>query len=95
MEIPFGCYGHILPRSSLARHHFIDVGGGVIDSDFRGELIVIMFNHSNKPYEVKVNDKMAEIIFHRYEIPKFVEWVNYQKPISVRELSAPQAFEIL
>ena len=49
MEIPSGYYGCILPRSSLARYHFIDIGGGVIDSDFRGELIVIVFNHSNKP----------------------------------------------
>ena len=34
MEIPSGYYGRILPRSSLARYHFIDIGGGVIDSDF-------------------------------------------------------------
>ena len=73
MEIPSGYYCRILPRSSLARYYFIDIGGGVIDSDFRGELIVIMFNHSNKPYEVKVNDRIAQIIFHRYEIPKLVE----------------------
>ena len=73
MEIPPGYYGCILPRSSLARYHFIDTEGGIIDSDFRGELIVIMFNHLNKPYEVKVNDRIAQIIFHCYEIPEFVE----------------------
>ena len=33
MEIPRHCYGRILPRSGLARNHYIDVGGGVIDSD--------------------------------------------------------------
>ena len=79
MEIPPGYYGCIFPRSSLARYHFIDLGGGVIDSHFRGELIVIMFNHSNKPYEVKVNDRIAQIIFHRYEIPKFVECSELSK----------------
>ena len=73
MEIPPGYYGRILPRSSLARYRFIDIGGGVINSDFRGELIVIMFNHSNKPYEVKVNDRIAQIFFHRYETPTFVQ----------------------
>ena len=72
MEIPPGYYGRILPRSGLARHHFIDVGGGVIDSDFRGEVIVIMFNHSNKPYEVTVGDRIAQIVFHCYEVPSFV-----------------------
>ena len=79
MEIPSGYYGRILPRSSLARYHFIDIEGGVIDSDFWGELIVIMFNHSNKPYEVKVSDRIAQIIFHRYEIPKFVECSELSK----------------
>ena len=72
IEIPPGYYGCILPRSGLTRHHFTDVGGGVIDSDFRGELIVIMFNHSNKLYEVKVGDRIAQIVFHQYGIPSFV-----------------------
>ena len=72
MKIPPGCYRCILQRSGLARHHFVDVGGGVIDSDFRSELILIMFNHSNKPYEVKVGDRIAQIVFHHYEIPSFV-----------------------
>ena len=79
MEIPSGYYGRIHPRSSLACYHFIEIGGGVIDSDFRGELIVIMFNHSNKPYEIKVNDRIVQIIFHRYEIPKFVECSELSK----------------
>ena len=72
MEIPPGYYGRNLLRSGLARHHFIDVGGGVIDSDFWGEMIVIMFNHSNKPYEVTVGDRIAQLVFHRYEVPNFV-----------------------
>ena len=79
MEIISGYYGRIPPRSSLACYHFIEIGGGVIDSDFRGELIVIMFNHSNKPYKVKVNDRIVQIIFHRYEIPKFVECSELSK----------------
>ena len=79
MEILSGYYGHILPRLSLACYHFNDIRGGVIDSDFRGELIVIMFNHSNKPHEVKVKDRIAQIIFHRCEIPKFVECSELSK----------------
>ena len=34
IEIPKGFYGRIFPRSSLARYWFIDIGGGVVDSDF-------------------------------------------------------------
>ena len=71
MEIPPGFDSCIHPRSCSAHYHFIDIGGGVIDSDLQGELIV-MFNHSNKLYKVKVNDRIVQIIFYHYEIPKLV-----------------------
>ena len=74
IEIPQGYYGRILPRSELARHHFIDVEGGVIDPDFRGEVnVIIIFNHSNKMYKVKAGDGIAQIVFQRCEIPNFVK----------------------
>ena len=74
IEIPQGYYGHILPRSGLARHHFIDVEGGVIDPDFRGEMnVIIIFNHSNKMYKAKAGDGIAQIVFQRCEIPNFVK----------------------
>ena len=61
------------PRSGLACHNFVDVGGRVIDSDFWGEVNVIMFNHSNKAYEVRAGDRIAQVVFHRREIPNFVK----------------------
>ena len=44
ISLPPDCYGRIAPRSGLAIKKFIDVGAGVIDSDYRGELGVILFN---------------------------------------------------
>ena len=44
MAIPEGNYGRIAPRSGLAAKHMIDVGAGVIDSDYRGEVKVLLFN---------------------------------------------------
>ena len=38
MYIPDGCYGRIAPRSGIAARNFIDVGAGVVDGDFRGEV---------------------------------------------------------
>lgn len=39
------------PRSSLAAKHSIDVGAGVIDSDYRGEVMVVLFNHSDDDFQ--------------------------------------------
>ena len=44
IHVPDGCYGRIAPRSGLALHQNIDVGGGVINGDYRGNVGVILFN---------------------------------------------------
>lgn len=46
MQIPIGNYGRIAPRSGLAAKNFIDIGAGVIDADYRGEVKVLLFNFS-------------------------------------------------
>ena len=73
MGIPKGYYGRVLPRSSLALNHFVDFGGGVIDSDFRGDLLVIIFNHSKHPFEVNIGNKVAQIVFRKCETSIFIE----------------------
>ena len=56
---PEGCYGQIAPRSGLVVKKYIDVGAGVIDSDYRGEVGVVLFNHSDEDFEVKQGDHIA------------------------------------
>lgn len=46
VAVPEGTYGRVAPRSGLASKHFIDVGAGVIDADYRGEVKVLLFNFS-------------------------------------------------
>ena len=49
----------LAPKLRLAWKHSIDVGAGVIDVDYRGLVGVILFNHSNVDFEVKVGDRIA------------------------------------
>ena len=51
IALPDGCYGRIAPRSGLAHKHFIDVGAGVIDQDYRGNVGVILFNLGDHDFE--------------------------------------------
>ena len=48
VSFPLGTYAWIAPRSGLATRSFIDVGMGVVDSDYQGEIKVVLFNHSAK-----------------------------------------------
>jgi len=50
MAIPIGNYGRIAPRSGLAAKNFIDVGAGVIDADYRGEVKVLLFNFGEQEF---------------------------------------------
>jgi deoxyuridine 5'-triphosphate nucleotidohydrolase len=53
VAIPSTCYGRVAPRSGLAWKHSIDTGAGVIDSDYRGPLKVILFNFSDVDFQVR------------------------------------------
>ena len=47
IRCPKGTYGRVAPRSGLAVKNFIDTGAGVVDEDYRGEVGVVLFNHSD------------------------------------------------
>lgn len=83
IAIPSGYYGRIAPRSGLAANHSIDIGGGVIDRDYRGNIQVIMFNHSDYIYEVRVRDRIAQLILEQHGI-LFVEETSYFMPDTER-----------
>lgn len=64
MEIPKNYEAQIRPRSGLAIKHGITVlnSPGTIDSDYRGEIGVILINHSNKNFTVEPKDRIAQMI---------------------------------
>jgi dUTP pyrophosphatase len=67
MEIPPTYYGRIAPRSSLALKN-IDIGAGVIDSNYRGDVKVLLINSSDKAFEVTEQSRIAQIIFERHYV---------------------------
>ncbi|KAL0017198.1 hypothetical protein SO802_004267 [Lithocarpus litseifolius] len=73
IAIPEGTYARVAPRSGLAWKHSIDVGAGVIDADYRGPVGVILFNHSDVDFKVKVGDRIAQLIIEKIMIPDVIE----------------------
>ncbi|XP_059472891.1 deoxyuridine 5'-triphosphate nucleotidohydrolase [Neocloeon triangulifer] len=73
VEVPPGCYGRVAPRSGLALKNFIDVGAGVVDADYRGNLGVVLFNHADEEFKVSKGDRIAQLICERCIIPEILE----------------------
>jgi len=67
IEIPQCTYAHICPRSGLSLKHGIHVGAGIIDSDYRGNVGVLLFNLSNEQFNIKKGDRIAQMIVKKYE----------------------------
>jgi dUTP pyrophosphatase len=62
LEIPEGCVGFIKSRSGLSVKHKLEVGAGVIDSLYRGEVKVHLYNHGSKAYTVYKGDRIAQLV---------------------------------
>ena len=73
IQLPPGCYGRIAPRSGLALRHHIDVGGDVIDENYRGNLGVILFNYSDRPLQIRRGDRVAQLICEKIFYPDILE----------------------
>ena len=73
MEIPSGYFGKVHPRSSLLLNFKVTTDGGVIDSDYRGTVKVIMINHSKKDFKIQKGETIAQMIFPKKEDINFIE----------------------
>ena len=62
--IPSGFYGKVFPRSGILKEHFVTVDAGVIDSDYRGIIQVLLVNHHlEKTCTVREEDRIAQVVF--------------------------------
>lgn len=73
IAIPDGCCGLLLGRSGLALKHGICLANGVglIDSDYRGELGVILQNNGGEPFKVKDGMRIAQLVIVQYQQTRF------------------------
>jgi dUTP pyrophosphatase len=69
IEIPKGYFGQVCSRSGLAVKNKIDCGitPGIIDSDYRGELIVCLRNYSDVNFKIKRGDRIAQLLILPYK----------------------------
>lgn len=72
LEIPPGHVGLVWPRSGLALRLGIDTLAGVIDSDYRGEVRVVLVNHGQEPLAVRPGDRVAQLLVQPVERAAFL-----------------------
>lgn len=77
LAIPDGCYGRVAPRSGLACKK-ITIGAGVIDSDYRGNVKILLQNWSNEEYQVRAGDRIAQLILEKISTPDVTEVESLQ-----------------
>jgi dUTP pyrophosphatase len=74
IELPEGTYGRIAPRSGLAVKKGIQVGAGVVDADYRGELKVVLFNHDkSETFHIEQGDRIAQLVLEKIACPEVEE----------------------
>jgi dUTP pyrophosphatase len=74
VKLPPGVYGRVAPRSGLSVKNGIQVGAGVIDADYRGEIKVLLFNQTlDNTFEVEPGDRIAQLICERCELPEVIQ----------------------
>jgi dUTP pyrophosphatase len=78
IELPQGYEAQVRPRSGLAIKHNIGIlnSPGTIDSDYRGEVKIILSNFGKKPYMIRRGDRVAQMIVAKYERVQWKEAVS-------------------
>lgn len=79
MAIPEGYVGLIWPRSGLAAKYAIDTLAGVIDSGYRGEVVVLLQNHGPSNIHISKGDRVAQILFQSIAQLPLIEVANLEE----------------
>lgn len=71
VELPEDCVALIWDRGGMATKFGIHSMAGVIDSNYRGEVNVLLLNTSDKDYKISIGDKIAQMLIQRFEKAEF------------------------
>ena len=74
LAMPSGYVALVHPRSGLAAKNGITVlnAPGTVDAGYRGEIAVTLINHSTETFSIVRGDRIAQILFQRFESPRFI-----------------------
>jgi deoxyuridine 5'-triphosphate nucleotidohydrolase len=75
VAIPVGHYGRVAPRSGLASRHGIDTLAGVVDADYRGEVVCWLINHGTESFAIAQGDRIAQLVIEVVITPE-PEWAE-------------------
>lgn len=70
VAIPAGYYGRIAPRSGLATKQGLDTLAGVIDADYRGEILCLLHNLGKEPIELPAQSKICQLLIEKIITPE-------------------------
>lgn len=70
VAIPPGFYGRVAPRSGLAAKNGLDVLAGVIDSDYRGEIVCVLYNTGDETIKLPAGSKICQLIVEQIITPE-------------------------
>jgi dUTP pyrophosphatase len=70
VAIPPGFYGRVAPRSGLAAKNGLDVLAGVIDSDYRGEIVCVLYNTGDEIIKLPAGSKICQLIIEQIITPE-------------------------
>ena len=75
LEVPVGCAGLVYARSSLGAKRGLAPANkvGVVDSDYRGEVRVVLLNHSKEPQTIQPGERVAQFVIAPVLTPTYVE----------------------
>lgn len=75
ISLPEGYEAQVRPRSGLALRHGITLvnSPGTIDSDYRGEIAIIIINHGHEPFTIRNGERIAQMVFAPFARASFLE----------------------